>query len=391
MPSLALDMSFLRNRKTLRIIAVATATCAGIGGLYGLFGPKWYRSTVIFAPATPQKPSLSGMLGGAVGPLGSLASGLDLTAADTQRISAVLQSATVTDKVAEQLGLRVRYDLKSPEEVREAVWKHCAVSPMPKPSLVQLSCEDRDPAFAQEMLRQFAEWGNKTFQQVNVGSATEEVKFLEAHVARLRREADEAADKYREFQERHQIVDLESQAKALVSSMAALNAQQISKEIELKYAQAYTSQDEASTRQLRSQLDVVEMQLRDLEMPRNPSDAAPGSKAGAKGPKGFFPATQAVPRLRAELEALYRDRKVAEATLMFALERLTNARATQAREASTLVVLDPPTLPTRKSRPRALDSTLVGALVGFAGMLIAVGVRANRYNLKKFIADATTP
>jgi uncharacterized protein involved in exopolysaccharide biosynthesis len=76
---------------------------------------------------------------------------------------------------------------------------------------------------------------------------------------------------------------------------------------------------------------------------------------------------------------------------MFALERLTNARATQAREASTLVVLDPPTLPTRKSRPRALDSTLVGALVGFAGMLIAVGVRANRYNLKKFIADATTP
>ncbi len=83
----------------------------------------------------------------------------------------------------------------------------------------------------------------------------------------------------------------------------------------------------------------------------------------------MFPAALSVPRLRAEFEKLYRDRKVAEATLVLSLDRLESARASEARDVSTFQVLDSPTLPTRKARPRG-SVVLVGA--GALGFTLAM-------------------
>jgi len=113
----------------------------------------------------------------------------------------------------------------------------------------------------------------------------------------------------------------------------------------------------------------VDDMLRDLEEPR---------VASPKGKTGMFPPALAVPKLRAEFEKLYRDRKVAEATLLFALERLEGAKASEARDVSTFQVLDPPTLPTRKSRPRTLETALFGALLGLAAMLPVEWWRSRR-------------
>jgi hypothetical protein len=66
----------------------------------------------------------------------------------------------------------------------------------------------------------------------------------------------------------------------------------------------------------------------------------------------MFPAALQVPKLRAEFEKLYSDRRVAEATLVFALERLEGARASEARNVSTFLVLDPLPFPPR-SRGRS--------------------------------------
>lgn len=171
----------------------------------------------------------------------------------------------------------------------------------------------------------------------------------------------------REFQEKHQIVDLDTQAKAVVSSVASLQAQRIGRQMELDYARRFSTPDEAQSRQLAAQLSVVDDQLRDLEEVREPlaGSVAPGRTNRNSG-AGMFPPTLAVPRLRAEYEKLYRDRKVAEATLVFSLDRLEGAKAAEARDVSTFVTLDVPTLPTRKSRPSRLRIVLAAALLGAA-------------------------
>jgi capsule polysaccharide export protein KpsE/RkpR len=281
--------------------------------------------------------------------------------------------------------LRKRYEEKYQESTRDALWQHCEAKILAKPGLVQLSCEDKDPKFVQEMLEYFAEYGNQVFGRVSASSASEEARFLEKRVTELRQQADEAAARMRQFQEDNKIVDLDTQARAVVSNMAALNAQRISKQLELSYTRTFSAGDEATTRQLRSQLSVMGEKLRDLE---EPSAAAPESPTVSEKPLGastvrLFPPALAVPRLRAEFEKLDRDRKVAEATLIFGLERLEGARANEARDVSTFLVLDPPTLPSRHARPKRL--TLVAAAALF-GLLAALGMEWLRSGGTELIA-----
>ncbi len=377
--SLAIDLSSLRDRRTQRRILVVTLAGALLGGAYGLLAPKWFRAAVTLVPSRPPRSSgFSSLLGS---DLGGLAASLDTAGgADVQRIAAVLQSNAVTDAVIKRHDLRKRYDQSTQEGAREAVWDHCGVGVAPKPALVTMSCEDKDPEFVKVLLDSFAEHANQVFGTVGNGSAGEEVRFLERHVAVLRDQADEAALRVREFQEKHQLVDIESQSRALVSSAAELHRQRIEKQAELEYAREFSSEDEPTVRQLRSQKEAVERALRGVEdsVPSH-REAGPGATSGASGVRpGMFPPALKVPRLRAEFEKLYRDRKVAETSLVFALERLESARAALAREASTFQVLDPATVPTRKSRPRGTLVVVQLASLCFFGATAFELFRANR-------------
>ena len=364
----AIDLSFLRSRPVQKRIAAITLACAVAGGLYGLLAPKWYRSVLTVVPAKAQRGGgLSSLLGGeaaglAAGFLEGSAGG-----ADAARITAVLQSIAVTDAVIEKFDLRTRYSEKYQETAREALWRHCDLKTLPKPQLVQLSCEDKDPRFVQQMLAYFAEYGNQVFRRIGVSSASEEVRFLEKRVAELRQQADDTAKRMRDFQETHKIIDLDTQAKAVVSALAALNNQRISKQLELDYARTFSSREEPSLRQLESQLSVMGDKVRNLEeLPAaGPVPTDKQNRRGA-GTNGMFPAALEVPKLRAEFETLYRERKVSEATLVFALERLEGAKANEARDVSTFLVLDPPTLPTRKSRPKRLSVVGIFMVLGLA-------------------------
>ncbi len=365
----SIDLSFLRSRAVLKPIAIVTFAFALLGVAYTLLAPKWYRSVLTVVPAKPQKAGISGLLGSDLSALAGLDSAIG--GADAPRIAAVLQSVAVTDAVIEKFDLRTRYREKYQELAREALWRHCDVKSLPKPGLVQLSCEDKDPRFVQQMLTFFAEFGNQVFRRVSGSSASEEVRFLEKRVAELRQQADDASERMRQFQEEHKIVDLDTQAKAVVSALAALNTQRITKQLELEYARTFSTGDEATAQQLRSQLSVVGETLRDLEEPTAEMPAVPGKTRrranDAKG--GVFPAALSVPKLRAEFEKLYRDRKVAEATLVFALERLEGAKANEARDVSTFLVLDPPALPTRKSRPRGSVAVALSTILGLVASL----------------------
>jgi uncharacterized protein involved in exopolysaccharide biosynthesis len=371
-PSLPIGLTFLRDRAALRRIAAITVLVSAAGAVYAFLAPKWYRSELVVVPGKAQKSGgLSGLLGGE---LGGLAAGFESSlgaGADSARIAAVLRSNAVSDAVVDRFDLMTRYEAKYRETAREILWQHCTVKPVPKPNLVELSCEDKDPRFVQELLAYFAEHGNIVFRRVNVSSATEEVKFLEKRVADLRQQADASATRMREFQEQHQIVDLDSQAKALVTAVASLHGQRINRQMELDYAQSFSAPGEASSQQIRSQIAVMDDMLRDLEAPRVAVRSGGAQGEPSRKGAGMFPPAQAVPRLKAEFEQLYRDRKVAEATLLFALERLEGAKANEARDVSTFQVLGPPPLPTRKARPSRL---LIIAIAGALGLGGSVGL-----------------
>ncbi len=355
----------MRTTGAKRIATTAGASVL-LALLYVLLAPDWYRSTLTVVPATPSK-------GGGVGAQLAGVLGSDLFAdlgnnADVERIAAVFESNSVTDAVIHKFDLLNRYKLRYIEHTRKELWSHCSTRIDRKARIVALTCEDRDPKFVQGMLAFFGEHGNEVFRRVSTTSATEEVRFLEQRVAQMRKEADESASRLREFEERYKVIDLESQSKAVVSAMASLRSQEISKELQLSYLNSFSSRDESTALQLRQQLSVMNAKFKALE---EPGGRTADVNQGAVGQNAnIFPPALSVPKLRFELEQLYRDRKIREGDLLLLMQRLEMAKVNEARDTSAFQILDAPGLPTYKSRPKrglALASGLVlGLLVGLA-------------------------
>ena len=354
------------TQRTLKRLAMSGLTGLFVAGAYALLSPSWYTARIsvvsLKRSATPAIPGLAELreLGGSLPGVPS---------SDAERIAAVLSSESVANAVIDKFDLKKRYGKTHIENARKELWQHCAIRVIQKGELVALTCEDKDPAAAQAMVAFFGEHGNAVFRRVDAGSAGEEVHFLEGRLAEIQKEAREAQQRLRSFEEANRIVDLESQAKAVVSNIAAIRAQRVAKELELSYAKGFASREESSSVQLRHMLSVLEAKERALEGGTSRDQTSDGGSAPLTAPE-LLPPAMAVPSLRAQLEELHLDRKFYETAELMTMQRLETAKANQAREISTFQILDAPTLPTYPSRPRILMVGLVIGLVAGAAWLL---------------------
>jgi len=334
---------------------------AAIG--YALWTPDWYSATLTVVPSQHSQDSA------AMAIASKLPAALDTFSTDVQRIQAVLTSTSVSDEVIEKFKLKDRYGRQHIEQAREALWAHCGTSVDRRSGVVSLSCEDKDPKMAKEMTAFFGDVGNRVFGRVSVSSAREERKFLEDQVTKARHDVDDASQKLREFQERHKVVDLPEQSKAVISAMASIKGEMISKQLELSYLTSFSARTEASVVQLQQQIAIMESKLKQLE-DEHAAVASGGSAAGSgsarSGSASFFPDAMTVPQLRFELEQLLREQKIQETVFSLLTQRYEMAKVDEARDTSTFQILDYPTLPTFRSRPNRRRIAMLGLLAGFA-------------------------
>jgi capsule polysaccharide export protein KpsE/RkpR len=357
-----------RRWRTVAILAFA-GVAASVA--YAYLAPEWYEATLRVVPSQRSQDaaamSLAARLPSALNPLPT----------DVQRIQAVLTSDSVTDEVIDKFSLQERYETKHREHARKALWQHCWTVVDRKSGVVSLTCEDTDPEQARAMAGSFGEIGNRVFGRVSASSAREERKFLETQVTKARSDVDEASRKLRDFQEKHKVVDLTEQSKAVISAMASIKGELLSKQLELSYLSSFSARTESSVVQLQQQIGIMKAKLKQLEDSQylpDPAKAAATSPAASTQPDeknaDFFPGAMTVPALRFELEQLMREQKIQETIFGLMTQRYEMARIDEARDTSTFQILDHPTLPTYRSRPKRKKIVIAGLAGGL--MLAAV-------------------
>jgi len=229
-----------------------------------------------------------------------------------------------------------------------------------------------------------SEDANQVARRVSTSSASEERRFLETRVAQARLDFDHAAQKLRDFQEQYRIISLPEQAKAIITSVATLRAELIDKQMQLAFVQGYSSNDEATTSQLRRQVSVIQSKLKSLEEPRSGAsgEAAGVSKPGASESRtsasSLFPPAMEIPSLQYQLEYLSRDQKIQDALFGLLTQRYELARISEARDTPTFEMLDKPVLPTRNSRPHKLGYSSIGVFLGLVVGVVASLIRKFR-------------
>jgi capsule polysaccharide export protein KpsE/RkpR len=357
--------TLLRKKLLLVLFAVVGA---GAGIAYSLLATPWYSASLAVIPSQ-RSSNPAGLLMGELPGIEAL--GVS-SSTDVQKIQAVLNSTSVADAVIEKFELKKLYETDVQEFARKELKDHCVTVVDRKSGVVTLTCEDRDPKRAQEMAAYFGEVGNAVFGRISASSAREERRFLEQQVAKARADVDDASNKLRVFQETNRVVDLGEQSKAVISAMASIEGDLVSKQLELSYLKEFSSSSSGSVTQLRQQIAILESKLVELEMATT-AIRPPTAGSGSAGPDAkFFPEAMRVPELRFQLEQLFREQKIKETVFFLLTQRHETARVDEARDTSTFQILDQPTLPQFRSRPRRKKVVLLSTAVALiAGCVVA--------------------
>lgn len=362
--------------KTL-LVCAAVGLGAGIG--YALVAPQWYEARLAVLP--PQDGENSKLA--KVAALGAVAGLSPVVSNEVQRIHAVLTSVSVADAVIAKFDLQRCYGTRSIEQTRKRLQEHCGASIELKAGIVVLTCEDRDPQVARDLTAYFGEVGNAVFERITVSTARGERRFLEQMVAKSQDDVDRSSRALREFQERHRVLDLTAQGKAVISAIATLEGDLISKRLQLSYLRGFASPEEPRVRQLSDQVAIVERELRRLESSNGDED---------RGTSEFFPDALRVPGLRFELEELMRAQKIHETVYAMLTQRLAMTRVDEARDTPAFQILDAPTVPTTPSRPHPARIVALGTAGGLAvGVLCVVAPTWWRRRVRSVIKQDTRP
>jgi tyrosine-protein kinase Etk/Wzc len=338
-------------------IAKITIGFALIALIVSLFLPKEYTATTIVLP--PQQnssltSSIMSQLGG-LGSLGALAgSSMGLKNPNDMYV-AMFKSRTVEDAMVRRFDLMREYHEKYMSTARKAFERHATVEAGTKDNLITISVEDRDPKRAAEMANAYVDEYRHLSQHLAIGEAGQRRLFFEQQLEQAKDNLANAEEALKETQQKTGMIQLDSQARALIESVVSLRAQITAKEVQLQALRSYATDQNAELIQTQKELDALRAQLAQLG-----GNTDEGS-AGLIVPKGK------VPEAGLEYIRKYRDVKYYETIFEILARQYELAKLDEAKEGALVQVVDPAIVPDYKSFPKRGLITIIAA---FAGLVI---------------------
>lgn len=311
--------------------------------------PNMYTATAKVLP--PQKDSGSGMAAALLsqaGGLGALAGGLGMGGTSDLYLG-ILKSRSVSDAVIQRLGLQKQLEKKNSEDTRKAV-EGLTKFQAGKDGIITISADYKDPKMAARLANTFVEELERRTVELNLSRAGNERSFLEKRLIVARQELKTAEDEMQHFQEKYKTIKADSQATATIQSIAAIKAQIVTTEVQL--AQLRNSMTDESPE--------VKRTLSALGRLRGQMAALSGS-----GGDNAIPSLGNAPGVGVEYVRRLRELKTQEAVVEQLTKQFEVAKINEARDNSSLQVLDTAVTPLRKSKPKRSLIVMLSTVTAF--------------------------
>jgi len=350
----------LAERK--RLIFWVTAGFTVVAVIVSLLLPRSYTATVILLPPQ-QNSSLSSQLAAQLGNLGGIvqmAGGSSLLKNSNDMYVAMLKSRTVEDAMVNRFGLMQEYRKSYLSDARKALENHANVDGSGKDGLIHISVEDRDPKRAADLANGYVDQFRELSKNLAFTEAQQRRLFFEDQLKQANQNLGDAEQALKETEQKTGLIQLDSQARALIESAAALRAQIAAKEVQIQGMQTYAAGENAQLIEAEQELAGVRAQLAKL------------------GGTGDNPDSIIVPKgqmTTAGLEYVrrLRDVKYYEAIFDILARQFELAKLDEAKEGAIIQVVDAAAVPDKKSFPRRGLIVIVATAAGFlCGILLAL-------------------
>jgi len=338
----------VRRKRTIITLCVVAAL---LSVAYSLTLPNIYTATAKILP--PQKESgggLSALLsqaGGLAGLAGGMGGGIG---GSSDLYIGIIKSRSVADAVIKRLDLRKEYKAKTPDEARKALASAVKVQ-AGKDGIISVSSDNKDPQKAALLVNTLVEELGRRSVQLNLSKAGTERVFLEKRLEVVKVDLKKAEDDLRRFAEQNRAIKVDAQATASIQGIAHLKAEIVTKEVQLESLRSFQTDESPEIKALRAGIARLKGQL--------------GAMAGSGRSSDAILSVGSVPNLGLEYARRMREQKIQETIFEQLTKQYEVAKLNEAKDSSSLQVLDEAVAPAQKSKPKRSLIVLLSTVTAF--------------------------
>ena len=365
-----LDISVvLLERK--RFIARFVLGAAALAIVVSLLLPVRYEAKIVLLPPAQNSSigsSLLGQLGGmgALGSLASLAGGLSLKNPADMYVS-LLTSRTVEDAMIQRFGLMQEYHVKKMSDARKTFEHRSTAVAGSKDGLIRLTVEDGDPKRAAELANGYVEEFRKLSGSLAITEAARRRLFFEQQLQQSKESLTAAEDAMTKTQQSTGVLQIDSQARALIESAAVLRGQVVAKQVQIEGMRSFATEDNPNVILAKQELAALQSQL----------DRVAGSKQDLGSDINMSKGR--VTQSGMEYLRRFRDLKYQETIFELLAKEFEVAKLDEAREGAIVQVVDVAVPPDRKSSPHrtliVIGATILSFFVAAFWVIVRRGLK----------------
>jgi uncharacterized protein involved in exopolysaccharide biosynthesis len=385
------------------------ASAAGLlaSTLVAFLIPKSYTSTTQLMPPDTQSTSalamMAGMAAKAGGGLGAVAGDLLGVKSSGALFVGVLRSQTAQDRLVQQFDLRKVYGKRLVMDARKKLDENTSISEDRKSGIITVSVTDHDSRRAAALANAYIDQLNSLVSELSTSSAHRERVFLEERLKVAKLDLDDASNQLAQFSSKNNTLDIQQEGKAMLDAAGTIAGELIAAQSQLEGLRQIYTDNNSRVRSMSARVAELRRQLEKLggtrgtaaknpprstlaksqvaDSPRGQAaDPAPGQAAdpnqaadpptdqpAAQSGDMPYPTIRSLPLLGAKYGDYYRRAKIQETVFELLTQQYELAKVQEAKETPSVKVLDPGTVPEKKSFPPRL-------LIIFLGTLLAMGV-----------------
>jgi tyrosine-protein kinase Etk/Wzc len=354
------------------IVLLTAGIFALVAIVVSLLLPKTYIASVTLLPPQ-QNSSVSSALASQLGNLSGVAAlaggSLGLKNPNDMFVG-MLKSRTVEDAMVQHFSLMQEYRTQYPSDARKKFEHYVTVDASGKDGLIHISVEDRSPDRAAELANGYVEQFRKLSEHLAITEASQRRLFFEEQLEQAKDNLASAEEALKRTEQTTGLIQLDSQARALIEFAASLRAQIAAKEVQIQAMQTYATEENAQYLESQKELDGLRAQLAKL------GGSGEGQESSLIVPKG------AVPEAGLQYVRKLRDVKYYETIFDILARQFEIAKLDEAKQGALIQVVDSAIPPDRRSSPKrtliVLGATIVGLFVGLLVALLKAGFESMR-------------
>jgi capsule polysaccharide export protein KpsE/RkpR len=345
--------------------------------------PKSYISTTQLMPPDPQSTSGMAMMaamaakggGGLAGVAGDL---LGLKSSGALFIG-VLRSQTSQDRLIQQFNLSKVYGTRLVVDARTKLDENTSISEDRKSGIITISVTDHSPQRAAALANAYVDELNSLVAELSTSSAHRERVFLEERLKVAKQDLDQAVNEFAQFSSKNNTLDIQQEGKAMLDAAGAIAGEMIAAQSQLEGLRQIYTDNNPRVRSLNARVVELRKQLEKLggskvsgDNATTIADGRPGDPSAARDSGLPYPTIHSLPLLGAKYADYYRRAKIQETVYELLTEQYELAKVQEAKETPSVKVLDPGTIPEKKSFPPRLVIMFLGTFLVFAMSVVWV-------------------